>query len=125
MSDTPTPDNTPCQKCGGTGILGGRAAEDNPPNLAGFPAPEVLRASCEHGYYDGHPVLHGLDCGLDCEYEHRTDDVCPGGREIVGERIWVCASGGLNSPCDRRHGWQEEDNPKCRWVYLLEVSDAD
>jgi len=83
MSDTPTPDNTPCQKCGGTGILGGRAAEDNPPNLAGFPAPEVLRASCEHGYYDGHPVLHGLDCGLDCEYEHRTDDVCPGGREIV------------------------------------------
>ena len=52
----------------------------------------TVREACEHGYYDGHPVLHGLDCGPDCEYEHRTDDVCPGGREIVLRRVYVNSS---------------------------------
>ena len=47
----------------------------------------TVREACEHGWYDGHIVMHGLECGPDCEYEHRTDDECEGGREITATHI--------------------------------------
>jgi len=45
---------------------------------------------------------------------------------VTTDPQWKCAARGFRAnPCDKRHGWEKEDNPKCGWVVVVPVRSSE